>query len=76
MGLLNLSSELHQQFDLFSERKNDDKLMTLLDNLNQKYGTDTALFAGQGVDEKWEMRRQFLTPQYTTNWHDIPKIRC
>ena len=76
VGLLNLSSELHQQFELFSEPKSDDRLMKILDNINQKYGTDTALFASQGTDEKWAMRRQFLTPQYTTHWHDIPKIHC
>ncbi|MEA5227139.1 MULTISPECIES: DUF4113 domain-containing protein [Vibrio harveyi group] len=22
------------------------------------------------------MRRQMLTPQYTTRWVDLPKIRC
>lgn len=75
VGLLNLSSEKYQQFDLFCEPKGNDKLMKLLDNINQKYGTDTVLFASQGFDEKWSMRRQFLTPQYTTNWHDIPKVR-
>ena len=76
VGLLDLSNEQHQQFELFSERKSDDGLMKLLDNINQKYGTDTLLCASQGLDEKWAMRRQFLTPQYTTNWHDIPKIHC
>jgi DNA polymerase V len=50
--------------------------MKVMDNINQKYGTDTALLASQGTDEKWAMRRQFLTPQYTTTWHDIPKIHC
>ncbi|MFT6986376.1 MAG: DNA polymerase V [Psychromonas sp.] len=76
VGLLNLSSELNQQFELFSEPKSDNRLMKVLDNINHKYGTDTALLASQGVDEKWAMRRQFLTPQYTTQWHDIPKIHC
>ncbi|EIZ9929934.1 DUF4113 domain-containing protein [Vibrio parahaemolyticus] len=23
-----------------------------------------------------QMRRQMLTPQYTTRWVDLPKIRC
>lgn len=76
VGLLNLSSTQHQQFELFTEYKHDQALMTLLDNINQKYGTDSAFIASQGIDEKWAMRRQFLTPQYTTNWHDIPKIHC
>ncbi|MFQ3175404.1 MAG: DNA polymerase V [Psychromonas sp.] len=76
IGLLNLSSEKHQQFELFSEPKSDDRVMKVLDNINQKYGTDSVLIASQGIDEKWAMRRQFLTPQYTTKWHDIPKIHC
>jgi DNA polymerase V len=59
-----------------SEPKSDDRVMKVMDNINQKYGTDTALLASQGTDEKWAMRRQFLTPQYTTTWHDIPKIHC
>lgn len=25
-------------------------------------------------DIKWETRRDFLTPGYTTNWNDIPVI--
>ncbi|PKH02023.1 DNA polymerase V subunit UmuC [Psychromonas sp. MB-3u-54] len=76
IGLFNLSSEKHQQFELFSEPKSDDRVMKVLDNINQKYGTDSVLLASQGIDEKWAMRRQFLTPQYTTKWHDIPKIHC
>jgi DNA polymerase V len=76
IGLLNLSSEKNQQFELFSEPKSDDRVMKVMDNINQKYGTDTALLASQGTDEKWAMLRQFLTPQYTTKWHDIPKIHC
>lgn len=76
VGLLNLSQQNQLQFDLFNEAKSDDRLMKVLDDINQKYGTDTALFACQGINEKWAMRRQFLTPQYTTKWHDIPKINC
>jgi DNA polymerase V len=73
---LNLSSEQHQQFELFSEPKSDDRVMKVLDNINQKYGTDTAFIASQGTNAKWAMRRQFLTLQYTTNWLDIPKVHC
>lgn len=76
VGLLSLSNERHRQFDLFTTHKNDDQLMTLLDNINQRYGTDTMQYASQGLEEKWSMRRQFLTPQYTTDWDDIPNIHC
>jgi DNA polymerase V len=76
VGLLDLSSEQNQQFELFNEHKDDGALMKLLDNINQRYGTNAAFLASQGTNEKWAMRQQFLTPQYTTNWHDIPKIGC
>ncbi|EGQ8682092.1 DUF4113 domain-containing protein [Vibrio parahaemolyticus] len=25
---------------------------------------------------RFEMRRELLTPQYTTCWKDLPKVRC
>ncbi|QSX31490.1 DUF4113 domain-containing protein [Shewanella cyperi] len=28
------------------------------------------------TEQKWAMRRQLLTPQYTTNWHHLPRISC
>jgi hypothetical protein len=27
-------------------------------------------------EQKYAMQRQFLSPQYTTRWADIPKIIC
>ncbi|WP_041766213.1 DUF4113 domain-containing protein [Psychromonas ingrahamii] len=60
MGLLGLSSEQHQQFELFNAHKDDGVLMKLLGNINQRYGTNAAFIASQGTNEKWAMRRQFL----------------
>ena len=76
VGLLDLTSEHDQQYELFNPHKTDAPLMKLLDNINHKYGSDTLHYASQGLDEKWSMRREFLTPQYTTSWGDIPKIHC
>ncbi|MEL6117815.1 DUF4113 domain-containing protein [Photobacterium sp. SP02] len=28
------------------------------------------------VDPRWAMRREFLSPQYTTKWRDLPRVRC
>ncbi|HGH6051967.1 TPA: DUF4113 domain-containing protein [Vibrio mimicus] len=30
--------------------------------------TDTFFLAAQGITQKWAMRRDMLTPQYTTCW--------
>lgn len=76
VGLLNLSSEENQQWDLFSPSVSNASLMKVLDNINQRYGRDSAFFVAQGIDEKWAMRRELLTPQYTTNWNHIPNISC
>jgi len=76
IGLLSLSSETHQQLDLFNPPLGNASLMNVLDKINQRYGSDSAFFMAQGIDEKWSMRRELLTPQYTTNWKHIPHISC
>ena len=76
IGLLNLSSEANQQWDLFHPPQGNPPLMNVLDKINQRYGSDSAFFVSAGIDERWSMRRELLTPQYTTNWHHIPNISC
>ncbi len=50
--------------------------MSIFDGLNQRYGQNTVFLGAQGIEQKWQMRRQFLTPQYTTRWTGLPKIQC
>ncbi|WP_435000185.1 Y-family DNA polymerase (plasmid) [Vibrio scophthalmi] len=76
VGLINLISEEHYQNDLFNPVPVNDKLMKTFDALNTKYGADALFVASQGIDQKWAMKRNMLSPCYTTRWRDIPKIRC
>ena len=76
IGMLDLIDEAFLQHDLFSPHKDDARLMQCLDNINNRYGRDTLRFACQGIDKKWAMKRQFLSPHYTTKWKDLPKISC
>ncbi|MGF1687454.1 Y-family DNA polymerase [Photobacterium japonica] len=76
VGLIDLVDGSHAQFDLFDPHANNLALMKAFDGLNAKYGTGTVFMAAQGTTPKWTMRRDRLTPQYTTRWHDIPTIRC
>lgn len=76
VGLLNLSDVKHQQLELFHPLQSNSALMNVLDNINQRYGNDSAFFAAQGMNEPWAMRRELLTPQYTTKWSHIPHIIC
>ncbi|MCP4789391.1 MAG: DUF4113 domain-containing protein, partial [Gammaproteobacteria bacterium] len=76
VGLLDLSNGEHEQFDMLNPTPNNTELMRVFDGINQKYGTDSLFLGAQGINEKWGMRRDRLTPQYTTRWNDVPKIRC
>lgn len=62
-------------FDDNAPRADSDALMTLLDKLN-KQGRGTLYFAGQGVQQAWQMKRQMLSPCYTTRLSDIPVVRA
>ncbi|AUI86234.1 DNA polymerase V subunit UmuC [Vibrio azureus] len=76
VGLLDLVDGRQEQPDLFNPQPNNAPLMTLFDGLNKRYGQNTLFLGAQGCEQKWQMRRQFLTPQYTTCWSDLPIIRC
>ncbi|QSX28579.1 Y-family DNA polymerase [Shewanella cyperi] len=76
VGLLDLISDIHFQPDLFAPPPADPRLMQACDALNIRYGSNTLFLAAQGIEQKWAMRRQLLTPQYTTNWRHLPLICC
>ncbi|MGM2671590.1 DUF4113 domain-containing protein, partial [Bacillus cereus group sp. Bce026] len=66
----------HEQPDLFNLTPNNPKLMNVYDTLNNRFGSDAIFLAAQGISQKWAMRREMLSPQYYTRWHDLPKIKC
>lgn len=55
-------------------RKNSEKLMKTLDELNQS-GKGKVWFAGRGTAPEWQMKREMLSQCYTTKWRDIPLAR-
>ena len=66
------------QLNLFDEhppRKNSQALMSLLDHFNMKDGQGTLYFAGQGVQPEWQMKREMLSPRYTTRYVDLLKVK-
>ena len=62
------------QLNLFDEdqpRANSTQLMKVLDGINQS-GLGHIWFARQGVSHEWQMKRELLSPAWTTRWDDIP----
>ena len=62
-------------FDSNAPRADSEQLMTLLDQLNAKEGKGTLYFAGQGIQQQWQMTREMLSPRYTTRFSDLPVVR-
>ncbi|MBZ6391837.1 MAG: translesion error-prone DNA polymerase V subunit UmuC [Pantoea dispersa] len=65
------------QLNLFDEdtpRANSAQLMKVLDGINQS-GLGNLWFARQGVNTEWKMKREMLSPAWTTRWSDIPVAR-
>lgn len=76
VGAVSLESQKYQQQDFFLRSQPNPSLMDCFDKINMRYGQGTMTLASEGRAEKWQMRRDFLSPQYTTNWSHIPLIRC
>jgi len=76
VGAIELESRRFQQADLFCPDNANPILMNCLDTINNRYGQGTLTLAAERQSNSWQMKRHFLSPQYTSNWQDIPKIRC
>ncbi|NDO83615.1 DNA polymerase V subunit UmuC [Citrobacter sp. NCU1] len=62
-------------FDDNAPRPGSEKLMEVLDKLNAKDGRGTLYFAGQGIQPQWQMKREMLSPRYTTRYSDLLVVR-
>lgn len=62
------------QLNLFDEqqpRPGSEQLMKVLDGINHS-GLGKVFFAGRGIAPEWQMKREMLSPAYTTRWTDLP----
>lgn len=76
VGAIALESNEYKQGDLFNPTERNPVTMQYLDRINNRFGQNTLKLACEGKSEVWQMRRNFLSPQYTSCWRDIPKIEC
>ena len=69
-----------RQLDLFHQ-PSDDQLhdvkqwMSVLDQINQKFGRSTIRLAAEGYSKPWAMRAELKSPAYTTRWSEVPQAR-
>lgn len=62
-------------FDDNAPRAGSERLMEVLDHLNAKDGKGTLYFAGQGIQQQWQMKREMLSPRYATRYSDLVIVR-
>ncbi|EGX6986570.1 Y-family DNA polymerase [Citrobacter sp. Cb130] len=62
-------------FDDNAPRRGSEKLMEVLDHLNAKEGRGALYFAGQGIQQQWAMKREMLSPRYTTRYEDLLQVK-
>lgn len=78
IGLLDVRTKTYEQADLFlpQQQEKSRALMAVMDGINARYGRQAIQLAGAGLQPKWAMRREYISPRYTTRWSDIPVVRC
>ncbi len=62
-------------FDEHQPRVNSEALMRVLDGINHS-GKGKIWFAGQGIQQAWQMKRALLSPAYTTRYADLPIVKA
>jgi DNA polymerase V len=73
--LTDIQPRRHEQLTLFGNDAASAKgapLMAALDRINQRFGRGALRLAAEGTQKTWQMRREKLSPQYTTAWEGLP----
>lgn len=67
------------QLDMFHQPSDEqihhtEQLMSVFDQINQKYGRSTIRLAAEGYSKPWAMRAELKSPAYTTRWSEVPQV--
>ncbi len=75
VALLNLSAAGTPQLDLFSNARDNTRLMAVMDRINGIWGRGTLRSAAEGSGREWKMKRERMSPGYTSRWDQLPLVR-
>ena len=71
--LSDFSATLKRQRTLFDQPEKDNhQLMAAIDRINNTVGS--IHIAASGINQAWAMKREKLSPAYTTRWSDLPVV--
>ncbi len=76
VSLSDFEDEDARQLEFFArDAARERALMACFDEVNAKYGMRTLFLGAQGIGKDWAMKREHLSPRYTTSWSDLPKAK-
>lgn len=75
--LWNITSQRPFQQDLFDtvDREKQQKLTAAIDQINRKGGHNLVRLAVQGTDRRFELKREYISHNYTTDINDILEVK-
>jgi len=76
--LMDLSDKEARQSTLFEtsvRRLHSSEVMAVLDEMNSRYGRDTVRLGSAAGIGRWVTRFDRKTPNYTSNWGELPVAR-
>ena len=71
---LNKASQTRGLLD--TDRDQSDSVMRTIDQINYRHGNSTIKLASEGVERKWAMRRERVSPCYTTRFDELIEVNC
>jgi len=76
--LTGLVSAGHTQADMFDsqDREKTTRLMSALDAINHRWGSDTLHYASSGIGKAWKTQFQHRSQAYTTDWNELPVVNA
>ena len=57
------------------DRESSDAIMNTMDRINGRYGSSVIRLASEGIEKSWRMKRENVSPSYTTKFEDIVKVK-
>ena len=57
------------------DREASDSIMQTIDKINNKYGGETIKIASEGIKKIWKMKRENVSPSYTTRFDELVEVK-
>ena len=73
-----LESNANRQMDLFADTARNEKseqLAVAMDKINHRFGKGTVFNLAEGIKKPWAMKREHLSPRYTTKWDQLLVVK-